>query len=65
MKTFLKVLGFAGYVLLTSFATMFAIASVMAFISMFTDSLIFGLFGTVSAGFLAYTCWTIRKDTLV
>ena len=65
MKTFLKVLGFAGYVLLTTFAAMFAMAALAAFISMFSDSFVFGLFGTVGAGFLAYTCWSIRKDTLV
>lgn len=64
IETLAKVLGFAGYVLLTFFAAMFAFLTLVAFISMFTGSFIAGLFGTAAAAFLTVITWSIRKDTL-
>lgn len=65
LNAFLKALGYAGYCLLTTFAVAFAIMAVCAFVSMFNGGFVFGLFGTFGACCAAYTCWSVRKDTLV
>lgn len=63
-KNLVKVLDFAGYVLLTFFAIMFALIACIAFCSMFSDNFIAGLIGTGGASALAYIAWSIRKDIL-
>lgn len=60
LQTLLRVLDFASSALLVTFAAMFAFLAIVAFISMFTDSFIFGLFGTVGASFCAWACWSVR-----
>lgn len=65
LNAFLKALGYAGYCLLTFFSVAFAIVAVCAFVSIFKDSFIFGLFGTAGASFASCGLWSIRKDTLL
>lgn len=60
LQTFLRVLDFASSALMITFAGMFAFLAIVAFISMFTDSFIFGLFGTAGAAFCAAACWANR-----
>ena len=63
-KNLVRVLDFAGYILLTFFAVMFALVACIAFCSMFSDNFVAGLIGTVGASALAYIIWSIRKDIL-
>lgn len=63
-KNLVKVLGIAGYILLTFFAVMFALIACVTFCSMFSDNFVAGLIGTIAASALARITWSIRKDVL-
>lgn len=64
-KTFLKVLGFAGCVMLTIFAGLFAMCSLCCTIMSIIDKDIFSVTLAVFCGFVAWMIWSVRKDTLV
>ena len=64
-KVCLKLIGFASSLLLTIFAGIFAMMSLSAlFLSIIEKDLI-SVLGCAAAGFVAWTCWSIRKDPLV
>lgn len=64
-KTFLKAIGLAGSLFLTLFAGLFGFIS----LSLFFESIIYGGILSVAGcslfGFVAWICWSVRKDTLV
>lgn len=64
-KTFLKVIGFFGSMLLTLFAGVLAMVSLSALIMSITEKDFFSVIACVASGFLAWMFWSIRKDTLV
>lgn len=64
-KTFLKVIGFAGSVLLTLFSGAFAMLSLFALVMSIVDGEFVSFVGCVGAGIAAWILWSIRKDTLV
>lgn len=64
-KTFLKVIGFAGSVLLTIFSGVFAMISLSALVVSVIEKDFFSVVVSAGAGFLAWMFWSIRKDTLV
>lgn len=64
-KTFMKVIGFAGCILLTLFAGLFGLLSVSAFIMSIIDRSLIDVVACVAAGLIGLFCWSIRKDTLV
>lgn len=64
-KTFMKVIGFAGSVLLTIFAGMFAMVGIVALIASIVEPDIIGFIGCVGFAFCAWVCWSVRKCTLV
>ena len=63
-KTFLKVMGFLGSMLLTIFAVMFALVGIVALIGSIIEPNIIGVIGCAGFSFCAFTCWSIRKDPL-
>jgi hypothetical protein len=64
-KTLLKVIGFGGSLLLTTFAGMFGMVSLSALVMSVIEKDLLSVIGSAVAGFLAWICWSIRKDTLV
>ena len=64
-KTFLKVIGFAGSLMLTIFAGIFALLSITCCIVSIVEKDFMSVIGCAAAGFLAWMMWSIRKDTLV
>lgn len=64
-KTFMKVMGFAGSVLLTIFAGMFAMVGIVALIASIVEPDIIGFIGCAGFTACAWVCWSIRKSTLV
>lgn len=64
-KTFLKVIGFLGSLLLTLFAGVFAMVGMSALVMSVIEPSIIGFIGCIGMFFCAVTCWSIRKDTLV
>lgn len=64
-KTFLKAIGFAGSLLLTLFAGLFAMVSLSAFVVSIIEQDLFSVMASAAAGFIAWMMWSIRKDTLV
>ena len=65
LNTFLKIIGYAGYALMTVFAAMFAVVTLAAVYVMFTDCFAIGFLGTAAGVALTLVCWTIREDLLV
>lgn len=65
LKKFLEILGIMGYLLLSAFSGITAGLAICAFLSIFNGNVVFGIFGTVAAGFLAWMFWEIRKSTLI
>ena len=65
VETFIKVLGFAGSVLLTLLAGMFAFLSIAAFIMSIVDKEFFSFVACLVAAFLAWITWSIRKVPLL
>lgn len=64
-KTFLKVIGFAGSVLLTIFSGLFALISLSCLVLSIIDKDVVSVIGCLASGFIAWVMWSIRKDTLV
>ena len=64
-KTFLKVIGFAGSVLLTIFSGLFALISLSCLVLSIIDKDVISVIGCLASGFIAWVMWSIRKDTLV
>lgn len=64
-KTFMKVLGFAGSVLLTIYAGLFAMVSLAALCMSVIEKDFLSMVASAAAGFIAWMFWSIRKDTLV
>lgn len=64
-KAFMKAIGFGGSLLLTMFAGLFGMVSLSALVMSVIDKDLFSVIGSAVAGFLAWMCWSIRKDALV
>lgn len=62
---FLKVLGFAGYLLLTFFAGMLALMAISIFIVFIIDGELIAVGASIACALLSALCWSIRKDILV
>ena len=64
-KTFMKVIGFAGCVLLTTFAGIFAMVSLSALIVSIIEKDLFSVMACIVAAIITKILWDVRKDTLV
>jgi hypothetical protein len=64
-KTFMKVIGFFGSLLLTLFAGMFGLISLSSLVVSIIEGDVLSVIIAVFAGCLAWAVWSIRKDTLV
>ena len=64
-KTFMKVIGFAGCVLLTTFAGIFAMVSLSAFVVSIVEKDLFSVMACIVAAIITMILWDVRKDTLV
>lgn len=64
-KTFVKVLGIAGSILITIFAGLFAMISLSALFASIINMSLLSVVASAAAGFVAWILWSIRKDTLV
>lgn len=64
-KTFMKVMGIAGCILLTVFAGMFAMVGIFALRASIVEPDIIGFIGCAGCACCAWICWSIRKSTLV
>lgn len=64
-KSFLKVIGYAGYLLLVTFSAIFAMISLFAFVLSIIEKDILSVLACVAAGIIASIMWSVRKDTLV
>lgn len=65
MKTFLKVLGFAGSLFLTIFAGIFGMISLSALFVAIIEKDFYSVIACLASAVIACTLWSIRKDTLV
>lgn len=63
-KTFIKVIGFLGSLLLTLFSGMWGIVSLSALIISIIERDLLSVVGCVAAGVAAWFCWTLRKEPL-
>lgn len=59
-----KAIGFAACLFLTLFAGFFGLASIATLVMSAIDHELLSAVISAVCGFLAWTCWTIRKDTL-
>lgn len=64
-KTFLKVIGFAGSLMLTIFAGLFAMASLSCLVMSVIQKDILSVILAAFCGFAAWMIWSVRKDTLL
>lgn len=64
-KTFIKVMGFAGSVLLTIFAGIFAMMAICCIVMSVIDKDIISFILAAFCGLVAWIIWSVRKDTLV
>lgn len=64
-KTFLKVIGFLGSLMLTLFAGMWGFVSLCALFLSIIEGDLFNVIGCVAAGAAAWLCWSLRKTPLV
>lgn len=64
-KTFLKVIGFAGCVMLTIFAGIFAMCALCCTIMSIVDKDILSVILAIFCALVAWIIWSVRKDTLV
>lgn len=63
-KALLAVIGYAGYLLLVTFAVIFMFIAICCLIVALTEGCLISLVAFVAAVFIASLCWSIRKDTL-
>lgn len=64
-KTFHKVIGFAGSLLLTLFAGLWGFVSLSALFMSIIEGDFFNMIGCVAAGAAAWFCWSMRRVPLV
>lgn len=64
-KAFIKAIGFAGCVMLTIFAGIFAMCALCCTVMSIVDKDIFSFILAAFCGFVAWMIWSVRKDTLV
>lgn len=64
-KTFMKVIGFLGSLLLTLFAGLWGFVSISALFLSIIEGDLFNMIGCVAAGAAAWFCWSLRKAPLV
>lgn len=64
-KTFMKVIGFAGSLLLTLFAGLWGFVSISALFLSIIEGDLFNMVGCIAAGAAALFCWSLRKAPLV
>ena len=64
-KACLKLIGFAGSILLTIFAGIFAMMSLSALFLLIIEKDPISVMGCIASGIVAWILWDIRKDTLV
>lgn len=64
-KTFAKVIGFTGSLILTLFAGLLGFACVSALFISIIEGDLFSMIGCVAAGAAAWFCWSLRKEPLV
>jgi hypothetical protein len=64
-KTFLKVMGFCGSLLLSVFAGIFALLALALMCVGIVEGDLLTASISAFAGFIAWVCWSVRKDTLV
>lgn len=64
-KTFIKVIGFLGSLLLTLFAGMWGFVSLSALFLSIIEGDLMNMIGCVAAGAAALFCWSLRKAPLV
>lgn len=65
INTIIRVIGFAGSVLLTLFAGMFALVGIGAFVATVITPSVIGVIGSVGMFGCACVCWSVRRDVLV
>lgn len=63
-KTLIKVIGFAGSLLLTLFAGMWSLVSLSALFMSIIERDLMNIIGCVAAGAAALFCWSLRKEPL-
>lgn len=63
-KTLIKVIGFAGSLLLTLFAGMWSLVSLSALFMLIIEHDLMNIIGCVVAGAAALFCWSLRKKPL-
>lgn len=61
----MKLIGFAGSILLTIFAGIFAMMSLSALFLSIIEKDPISVMGCIASGIVAWILWDIRKDTLV
>ncbi len=64
-KTFMKVIGFLGSLLLTLFAGLWGFVSISALFMSIIEGDLFNMIGCVAAGAAAWFCWQLRRAPLV
>ena len=64
-KTFMKVIGFLGSLLLTLFAGMWGFVCVSALFISIIEGGLMNVVGCVAAGAAAWFCWSMRRVPLV
>lgn len=64
-KAFMKAIGFAGCLLLTVFAGMFAMTALGLMVVSVVEGDLFTAVASAVCGVIAWMMWNIRKDTLV
>lgn len=61
-RIFIAALGYATRAFLALGAAAFAVLCLCAFISIFDDAGIIGVFGTAGSGVCAWLCWIVKND---
>lgn len=64
-KTFTKVIGFAGSLLLTLFAGLWGFVCLSALFMSIIEGDFFNMIGCVAVGAAAWFCWSMRRVPLV
>lgn len=63
-KTFSKVVGFAGSLMLTLFAGVFAYMALVALFFSIVEKDLINVIGCAASTFVAWTLWSVRKHPL-
>lgn len=65
LKFFLKTLGYASYVFMLLMSWLFSMLAVCLLIVVIADGEWWGIMAVAASAFIAWLCWTIRKDGMV